>query len=45
MKYHLELVGGNEISSGNVFGNNSAGYFGPVCDDSWDNNDAIVTCR
>ena len=44
-KYHIELVGGNEISSGNVYANNSVGFFGPVCDDSWDDTDAQVVCR
>ena len=35
----VKLRGGNEFS-GNVFVGNQ-----PVCDDSWDLNDANVVCR
>jgi hypothetical protein len=40
----LEIKGG-DYKSGNVFATNAAGNFGPVCDDDWDNLDAIVVCR
>jgi len=39
------VVGGNGYSYGNIFARNSAGFYGPVCDDGWDNNDATVVCR
>ena len=42
---HVELRGGDGYSYGNVFARNSNDYLGPVCDDSWDNNDVRVVCR
>ena len=42
--YHVELRGGGS-SYGNVYAVNRNGYFGPVCDDSWDDYDANVVCR
>jgi len=44
-KYHVELRGGPDHASGNVYAVNSAGYLGPVCDDYWYSNDANVVCR
>ena len=41
----LELRGGTGGNEGNVFVRNSAGYFGPVCDDYWDDGNARVVCR
>jgi len=41
----VTLVGGNGYSTGNVFVTNSAGFYGPVCDDSWTQEDAAVACR
>ena len=38
------LLGEDELS-GNVFAVNSDGFFGPVCDDGWDNLAAMVVCR
>ena len=35
-----ELRGGSSPNQGNLFVNGK-----PVCDDYWDNNDAIVACR
>ena len=42
---YVELRGGEDSSSGNVFAVNHDGYFGPVCDDYWDSVDAEVVCR
>merc|ERR1711872_678338 len=43
------LVGGNGVSTGNVFVTYSAGYYGPVCNDYFtdQNNDigATVVCK
>ena len=36
---------GEDELSGNVFAVNSDGFFGPVCDDGWDNLAAMVVCR
>ena len=41
----VELRGGEDDLSGNVFAVNSDGFFGPVCDDSWDPAAAMVVCR
>lgn len=46
----IELhVDGGDVSfppgSGNVYANNRNGYFGPVCDDGWGQNEANVVCR
>jgi len=43
--YHVELQGGNGLSTGNVFAVNSVGYFGPVCDDHWTDTEADTVCR
>jgi len=42
---YVELQGGEDELSGNVFAVNSDGFFGPVCDDGWDNLAAMVVCR
>ena len=39
------LVGGNGVSSGNVFAVNHKGFYGPVCDDDWTDVAATVVCR
>ena len=47
-KHSLSLRGnllGEDELSGNVFAVNSDGFFGPVCDDGWDNLAAMVVCR
>ena len=41
----VKLIGGNSVSSGNVFVTNSNNYYGPVCDDNWDNTDATIVCK
>ena len=41
----MELQGGDGVSTGNVFVTNLNGFFGPVCDDSWDDTDANTVCR
>ena len=41
----VTLVGGDGSSYGNVFMTNSAGFYGPVCDDGWTQQDAAVACR
>jgi len=43
--YHVELQGGDGVSTGNVFAVNSLGYFGPVCDDHWTDTEADTVCR
>jgi len=43
--YHVELQGGNGVSTGNVFAVNRNGYFGPVCDDHWTDTEADTVCR
>jgi len=40
----VQLVGGDGYSSGNVIVQNSDGYFGPVCDDTWSSLIAGVVC-
>ena len=40
----VQLIGGDGYKSGNVFVQNSLGYFGPVCDDNWGFEDARVVC-
>merc|ERR1712012_652891 len=42
---YVELQGGEDELSGNVFAVNSDGFFGPVCEDGWDINAATVVCR
>ena len=42
---YIELRGGEEGKSGNVFAISEQGFLGPVCDDSWDFYDAGVVCR
>jgi len=44
-KVDVMLSGGDGYSTGNVFAVNSDGFFGPVCDDGWNNVDASVVCR
>ena len=41
----LVLIGGNGVSSGNVFVINRNGFYGPVCDDGWTLTEATVLCR
>ena len=41
----VELRGGEDDLSGNVYAVNSDGFFGPVCDDGWDPAAAMVVCR
>merc|ERR1712226_1063993 len=41
----VELQGGDGQSYGNVFATNRDGIFGPVCDDGWSYNQAVVVCR
>jgi len=43
--YHVELQGGDGVSTGNVFAVNSVGYFGPVCDDNWSDTEADTVCK
>ena len=42
---HVELRGGQDNSSGNVFAVNSNLFFGPICDDFWNEVTATVVCR
>ena len=42
---HVELRGGDGVRTGNVFAVNNQGYFGPICDDYWFNEEATVVCR
>ena len=42
---HVELLGGDGVSSGSVFAVNHNGYFGPVCDDNWTDTEANTVCR
>ena len=39
------LVGGDSTTYGNVFVLNSDGVTGPVCDDHWNDKQAVVVCR
>ena len=41
----IVLIGGNGLSSGNVFTINHNGFYGPVCDDGWTDTEATVVCR
>ena len=41
----VELQGGDGSSTGNVFVVNNNGFYGPVCDDSWGDEDANTVCR
>ena len=41
----VELVGGDDDRSGNVFALNREGYFGPVCDDTWGPVEANTVCQ
>ena len=41
----VRLVGGNGVSSGNVFAINGNGFYGPVCDNGWTNTAATVVCK
>uniref|UniRef100_A0A1X7U3S3 SRCR domain-containing protein n=1 Tax=Amphimedon queenslandica TaxID=400682 RepID=A0A1X7U3S3_AMPQE len=41
----IRLVGGTSTSEGRVEVCSSAGAWGTVCDDYWDNTDASVACR
>ena len=40
VRHRVDLRGGNVPTEGNVFVDGQ-----PVCDDSWDLSDAVVTCR
>merc|ERR1711972_1272546 len=42
---YIELRGGNNISSGNVYALNKDGILGPVCDDIWYIEHARIVCR
>jgi len=44
-QFHVELRGGDGKTTGNVFAVNRNGILGPVCDDFWENKDAMVVCR
>ena len=39
------LVGGNGVSSGNVFAINVNNFEGPVCDNGWTDTAATVVCK
>ena len=41
----LVLVGGNGVSSGNVFAINGNEFYGPVCDNGWTDKAATVVCK
>ena len=41
----VELIGGDNDRSGNVFALNREGYFGPVCDDTWGPVEANTVCQ
>ena len=41
----VRLVGGNGVSSGNVFAINVNDFYGPVCDNFWTNTAATVVCK
>ena len=41
----VRLVGGNGVSSGNVFAINGNGFNGPVCDNGWTDTAATVVCK
>jgi len=40
----VQLQGGDDNTCGNVMALNRDGEFGPICDDSWDDDDAKVVC-
>ena len=41
----IALIGGDGYSTGNIFVKNINGHYGPICDDGWDDTDAVVACR
>jgi len=44
-KHVIELKGGINNSEGNVMVRNNKGYFGPICDDYWNNVTASIVCK
>ena len=41
----MELIGGDGYSTGNLFVVNENNFYGPVCDDDWGYEEALVACR
>merc|ERR1711892_433748 len=43
--FSMELIGGDGYSTGNLFVVNENNFYGPVCDDDWGYEEALVACR